>query len=99
MEDAGRFNGQRTVDIDREIAVPFDQAPVFDLPDKIQHLLGAAHRKAGDDHIAATVQGALQNSAQLPYIVRPGAVAAVAVGGLHHHIICLVQIGGSFRIG
>ena len=49
-----------------------DQTLFFDLPDKVEQLLGTAHRKAGDDHIAAPVKGALQDPAQLPHIVRAG---------------------------
>ena len=66
FEDAGRLNGKGAVDVDREIAVAGDQALFFDLTDKVEQLLGTAHRKAGDDHIAAPVKGALQDPAQLP---------------------------------
>ena len=87
FEDAGRLNGKGAVDVDREIAMAGDQTLFFDLPDKIEQLLSTAHRKAGDDHIAAPVKGALQDPAQLPHIVRPGTVAAVAIRRLHKHIV------------
>ena len=89
FEDAGRLNGKGAVDVDREIAVAGDQPLFFDLPDKVEQLLGTAHRKAGDDHIAAPVKGALQDPAQLPHIVRAGTVAAVAIRRLHKHIVCV----------
>ena len=33
-----------------------DKTFFLDLPDEVEQLLGAAHRKAGDDHIAAPVE-------------------------------------------
>ena len=64
-----------------------DQPLFFDFTDKVEQFLGTAHRKAGDDHIAAPVKGALQDPAQLPHIVRAGTVAAVAIRRLHKHIV------------
>ena len=49
--------------------------------------------------MAAPVKGALQNFCQLCHIVRPGVVVAVAVGGLHEHIVRLLDIGGVFDDG
>ena len=98
-EDAGGFGSQRAVDVDRKVAVPLDQPFFLDLPQKIQHLLCASHGKAGHYHVAAPVKGALQNFCQLCHIVRPGVVVAVAVGGLHEHIVCLLDIGGVFYDG
>ena len=91
-EDAGGFGGQRAVNVDREVAVSFDKAFFLDLPQKIQHLLRAAHRKAGHHHVAAPVKGALQNFCQFCHIVRPWGVVAVTVGGLHEHIVRLLDI-------
>ena len=65
----------------------------LDLPDEVEQLLRAAHREAGNDHIAAPVEGALQNFGQLPDIVRAGAVEPVAVGGFHHNVICVGEVG------
>ena len=56
LENAGGLNGQRAVDVDREVAVAGDKTFFLDLPDEVEQLLGAAHRKAGDDHIAAPVE-------------------------------------------
>ena len=98
-EDAGGLGGKRAVDVDREVAVSFDKAFFLDLPQKIQHFLRAAHRKAGHHHVATPVKGALQDFCQLCHIVRPGVVVAVAVGGLHKHIVRLLDIGGVFYDG
>ena len=92
-EDAGRLDGKRAVDVHREIAVALDQTFFLDLPDKIKQLLRAAHCETGDDHIAAPVEGALQYSGQFADVIRAGAVEPVAVGGFHHHIVGIGQIG------
>ena len=75
------------------------QVFLLDLADEIEQLLGAAHRKAGDDHVAAPVKGALQDLHQLPDVIGAGRVAAVAVGGLHDDIVRLGQVGGVFQDG
>ena len=93
LEDAGGLDGQRAVDVHREIAVALDQTFFLDLPDEIEQLLRAAHRETGDDHIAAPVKGALQYSGQFADVIRAGAMEPVAVGGFHHHIIGIGQIG------
>ena len=93
FKNARCFDGQRAVNVHREVAVPLDKAFFFDLADEVEHLLRAAHRKAGDDHIAAPVEGALQNFGQLVHIVRARAVAAVAVGRLHEHIVRFLNVG------
>ena len=64
----------------------------LDLPDEIQHLLRSAHRKGGDDHIAAPVECSLQNLRQFARIVRRAVVQPVAVGGFHDDIIGFFQI-------
>ena len=94
LEDAGGLDGQRAVDVDREAAVAGDKVLLLDLTDEVEQLLRASHRKARDDHIAAPVEGALQNFCQLAHIVGLGAVAAVAVGGLHKDIVRILQVGG-----
>ena len=73
--------------------MPFDQSFFLDLPQKIQHFLRAAHRKAGHHHVAAPIKGALQNFCQLCHIVRSGVVVAVAVGGLHDEVIGMAGVG------
>ena len=92
LKNVGGLHGQRAVHIHGKIAVPAHQALLLDLAQEIQHLLGAAHRKAGDHQAAALVEGALQKGGQGGHVVRPGAVAAVAVGRFHHHIVGLFQI-------
>ena len=92
-EDGGGFAGQRAVHNHREPVMAVDAALRLDLAEEIQQLLCAAHRKAGNDQIAAPVQRGLQDFRQLGHIVRPGAMAAVAVGGFHHQIVRLAGAG------
>ena len=94
VEDAGGLHGQGAVHIHREILVALHQPVLLDLPQEIEHLLGAAHRKAGHHQIAPPVKGALEHPGQVVYIVGPGAVAAAAVGGFHHHHVGLGEIAG-----
>ena len=96
LEDSGGLDGQRAVDVHREAAVAGDQILFLYLADEVEQFLSAAHCKARDDHIAAAVEGALQDLRQLCHIVGPRAVAAVTVGGLHKDIICVFQICGVF---
>ena len=98
-EDAGGLDGQGAVDVHREIAVAGHQVFLLDLPHEVEQLLGAAHRKAGDDHVAAPVKGALQNIHQLFDVVGAGRMAAVAIGGLHDDVVRLGQIGGVLEDG
>ena len=69
-----------------------DPALRLDLTDEIEQLLGTAHRKAGDDHVAAPVQSGLQNLGQLSQIIGSRGMIPVPVGGLHDHKVCFVQI-------
>ena len=92
FKDAGRLDGKRAVNVHREVAVPLHKALFLDLTDKVEHLLRAAHRKAGNDHIAAPVKGALQDLRQLAHIVRLRAVAAVAVGRFHKGVVRLFDV-------
>ncbi len=69
-EDRGGFAGKRAVHKDREVSVALDAALGLDLADEIEQLLRASDRKAGDDHIAALVEGGLQYRAQLAEVVR-----------------------------
>ncbi len=66
----------------------------LDLADKIQQFLGAAYRKAGNDHIAAPVQGGLQNLGQFPDIVGARRMVPVAVGGFHDDEVRFLEISG-----
>ena len=54
--------------------MPVNAALLLDLADEVEHLLRAAHREAGDDHVAAPVEGFLQYAGQRGKIVRHGAV-------------------------
>ena len=45
VKNAGGLHGQRAVHIDLEAVVALQATLCLDLPQKIQHLLGAAHRK------------------------------------------------------
>ena len=72
--------------------MPLHKALFLDLTDKVEHLLRAAHRKAGNDHIAAPVKGALQDLRQLAHIVRLRAVATVAVGRFHKGVVRLFDV-------
>ena len=93
-EDSGGLAGQRAVHVDREVSVAGHAALGLDLPQKIQQFLGAAHRKAGDDHVTALIKGRLQHIGQLAQVVRLGAMAAVAVGGLHNQVVSVAGVGG-----
>ena len=65
-----------------------DEAPVFDLPDEVEHLLSAADGKGWNDHIAAPVHGSLNDLRQRRDIVGMHPfVIPVTVGGLHHQIL------------
>ena len=89
----GCLDRQRTVQIHIEIPV-FRQKIIFlDLPDEIEHLLGPAHGKGRDDHIAAPVKCLLDDPCKFTDIVRLlRSVYAVAVCGLHNHIIRCIRI-------
>ena len=70
-----------------------DQALFLDDPDEIQHLLGTAHSKRWNDHIAAPVKSPLDHSCQFRHIVRSLAMASVAISRFHDHIVRIVNIG------
>ena len=79
--------------------MPLHHAPLLDFAQEVEDLLGAAHGKAGDDHIAAPVEGGLQHIGQVGQVIWPGAVQTVAVGGFHHHIVGLGQVVGVVEDG
>ena len=58
-KDAGGLGGEGAVHIDGEVAVALDKVELLDLPQEKEHLLRAPHGKAGDDHVAAAVEGLL----------------------------------------
>ena len=87
-EDGGGLNGQGAVHIHGEIAVAGDQTSLLDLPDEVQHLLGAAHSEGGDHQVAALIQGGLDAAGQGRDIVHPlCAVVPITVGGFDHQIL------------
>ncbi len=63
----------------------------FDLADKIQQLLGAAHSKGRHHHIAALAQRFVDHRRQAFGIAGHLVVLPVAVGAFHHHIVGPVQ--------
>ena len=69
-----------------------DQLIFLDLTDKIQHLLRSAHCKCRNDHVTAPVKGLLDHIRQILNIVRSRSMAAITIGRLHHHIICILNI-------
>ena len=71
------------------------QPLLFDVADAIEQFLGAAHRKGGDDHVAAPVKGVLEHGGELPDIIGMGAVQPVAIGGFDHHHVGGVRL---FRV-
>ena len=87
-EDGGGPLGQRTVHIHREVLHGLHQILILDLPDKVQQLLGAAHGEGGDHHVATPAQCLVDDLGQLVGIAPHLRVVAVAVGTLHHHIVC-----------
>ena len=91
-EHGGRLNGHGAVHIDGEISVAGDQAPLLDLPDEVQHFLGAAHGEGGDHQVAALIQGGLDAAGQGRDIVHPlCAVVPITVGGFDHQILCVLH--------
>ena len=95
LEDRRRLQRQRTVHKDLEAVMIFHQMVLLDLSDEIQHLLGPAHGKGRNHQIAAPVKGPLHDGCQLFHIIRLRAMAPVAIGRFHHHIVRFFQI---FRI-
>ena len=64
---------------------------VFDLADKVQQLLGAAHREGGDHHIAALAQRFVNDFRQLVGVGPHLGVVAAAVSTLHDHIVGVAE--------
>ena len=86
-ENGGGALGQGTVHVHGEIRHGGHQALILDLPDEIQQLLGAAHGKGGNHHVAALAQGLVDDLGQLAGIAPHLGVVAVAIGALHDHIV------------
>ena len=56
-EDGGGLAGQGGVDVHREIPHALHQPLLLDAPQEVENLLGAAHGKGGDDHVAPPAPG------------------------------------------
>ena len=67
--------------------MPLHEALLLDLTDGVQKLLRPADRKRRNDHAAAPVKGALQNSGKLSNGISGLLMQAVSVGGFDDKII------------
>ena len=76
----GCFNRKRAVHINREIPVPFDKSFFLYYSYQIQKLLRSAHRKRGDNNIAASVKRFLYYARKLCNVIGTRPVQPVAVG-------------------
>ena len=88
-ENPGSGASQGGVHIHLKIGNAAHQALLFHLTHKVQKLLGAAHRKGGDDDISAFGEGLVNESGQISGVVRVHVhvVEAVPVGALRDHIV------------
>ena len=93
-ENGGGTAGQRRVDVNREIRVGLHKALVLDLPDEVQKFLCAAHGEGRDHHVAAPGHGIIDDLRQILGVAPHLGVVAVAVGGLHHHIVRPGKVAG-----
>ena len=91
-ENIGCLNGKRTVHVNREFAVAVNQMFCLYFTDKIQHLLRSADGKRRDHKVAAAVERFLNDFCQLRHVIRFRAVAPVAVGGFHNHVIGALRV-------
>ena len=93
-ENGGGPVGQRRVDVNREIRIGLHQLLILDLPDEVQQFLGAAYGEGGNYHIAAPGHGIVDDLRQILGVAPHLSVVAVAVGGLHHHIVRPGKVAG-----
>ena len=94
-KDFGSGAGQRRVHIDLEIGDGFYHTFLLHLPDEVEELLGASHRKGGDDHVAALAEGLVDDLGQSFGVVAVLVlVEPVAVGALGEDIVGLVNVLG-----
>ena len=91
-KDVGGFNCKRAVHHDGETVVPLDFAFFLDVADEVKDLLRAPYRKGRDHHVAAAVQGGLDDAREVVLGVARLGVNAVGVGAFHHDVIRLLQI-------
>ena len=88
----GGFHCQRAVHIDVKAVMSLDQFFILDMPYQIKQFLGTSHCKGRNHHVAAPVQGLLDDAGQVLHMVYSLFMVAVAIGGFHHHIIRLINI-------
>ena len=95
-ENFGGLACQGRVHIHREAGDRLHHALLLHLTDEIQQFLGAAHRKGGDDHIAAPAQGVINDGGQLFGVLRIllHIVVPVAVGALGEDVVGLGDVAG-----
>ena len=93
-EDAGGLPGQGGVHADLKVGGVGGQVLLFNLPDKVEQLLGAAHGKGGNHHVAPAAQGAVDDVRQLLFVLPIALVEPVAVGALREDVVCLLDVLG-----
>ena len=59
---------------------------------KVQHLLRSSNSKRRNHEVSAAVERFLNNFCQLRHIIRFRAMATVAVGGFHNHVIGTLRV-------
>ena len=91
-ENIGCLNGKRTVHVNREFAVAVNQMFCLNFTNKVQHLLRSSNSKRRNHEVSAAVERFLNNFCQLRHIIRFRAMAAVAVGGFHNHVIGALRV-------
>ena len=88
----GGLHRQGTVHIHLKALMAKDPVLLLDLLDKIQKFLSAPHGKSRNHHIAAPVQGSLDNAGQLVNMAHDRVMLPVPVSTLHDHIIRLLDV-------
>ena len=66
----------------------------LDDPEHVEKFLRSAHGKCRNHHIAAPVQGSLDDIRENGDVIRYLAVKPVAIGALHHYVIRIFDILG-----
>ena len=67
---------------------------LLDAAQEVKDFLGTAHGEGGDNHVAAPAQGAVDDLGQLGGVAPHLLMVPVAIGGLHHHIVRLLEQDG-----
>jgi len=92
IKDICRLYCQRTIHINHEILEALKHMFLLNLPNKIQHFLGAAYSKRRNHNISSFCKSFLQNRRQCFCIIRYCFMAPVTISGLHHNIIRFFDI-------